>query len=60
VKLVPRALETMPEVSDGGSTYTFRFRKGIFFTPDPAFGGKPRSSSPPIRPTRSGASSIPR
>ncbi len=42
VKLVPRALETMPEVSDGGSTYTFRFRKGIFFTPDPAFGGKPR------------------
>ena len=42
VKLVPRALETMPEVSDGGSTYTFRFRKGVFFTPDPAFGGKPR------------------
>ncbi len=42
VKLVPRTLEAMPEVSDGGSTYTFRFRKGILFTPDPAFGGKPR------------------
>jgi len=42
VKLVPRALESMPEVTDGGSTYTFRFRKGIYFTPDPAFGGKPR------------------
>jgi ABC-type transport system substrate-binding protein len=42
VKLVPRALEAMPEVGDGGSTFTFKFRKGIFFTPDPAFGGKPR------------------
>ncbi|HET7096848.1 MAG TPA: ABC transporter substrate-binding protein [Casimicrobiaceae bacterium] len=42
VKLVPRTLEAMPEVGDSGSTYTFRFKKGIFFTPDPAFGGKPR------------------
>jgi peptide/nickel transport system substrate-binding protein len=42
VKLVPRTLETMPTVSDGGKTYTFRIRKGIFFTPDPAFRGKPR------------------
>ena len=42
VKLVPRALESMPEVSDGGSTYTFRFRRGILYTPDPAFSGKPR------------------
>jgi ABC-type transport system substrate-binding protein len=42
VKLVPRTLEAMPAVSDNGSTYTFRFKKGIFFTPDPAFGGKPR------------------
>jgi ABC-type transport system substrate-binding protein len=42
VKLVPRTLEAMPEASDGGSTYTFKFKRGIFFTPDAAFGGKPR------------------
>ncbi|MEO8676713.1 MAG: ABC transporter substrate-binding protein [Casimicrobiaceae bacterium] len=42
VKLVPQTLEAMPIVSDGGKTYTFRIRKGIFFTPDPAFKGKPR------------------
>ncbi len=42
VKLVPRTLEAMPTVADGGKTYTFRLRKGIFFTPDPAFKGKPR------------------
>ena len=42
VKLVPRTLEAMPTVSDGGKTYLFKIRKGIFFTPDPAFKGKPR------------------
>ncbi len=42
VKLVPRTLEAMPTVSDGGKTYLFKLRKGIFFTPDPAFKGKPR------------------
>ena len=42
VKLVPRTLEAMPTVSDGGKTYTFKIRKGIFFTPDSAFKGKPR------------------
>jgi len=42
VKLVPRTLEAMPTVSDGGKTYTFKIRKGIFFTPDTAFKGKPR------------------
>ncbi len=40
--LVPRTLEAMPTVSDGGATFTFRFRRGITFTPDPAFKGKPR------------------
>jgi len=40
-KLVPMTAEAMPEVSDDGRTYTFRLRKGIYFTPDPAFkGGK--------------------
>jgi ABC-type transport system substrate-binding protein len=42
VKLVPKTLEAMPTVADGGKTYLFRLRKGIFFTPDPAFKGKPR------------------
>ena len=42
VKLVPRTLEAMPAVRDGGATYVFKLKKGIFFTPDPAFKGKPR------------------
>ena len=42
VKLVPRTLEAMPTVEDGGATYVFKLKKGIFFTPDPAFKGKPR------------------
>ena len=42
VKLVPRVLEAMPTVEDGGRTYLCRIRKGIVFTPDPAFKGKPR------------------
>src|SRR5581483_5351309 len=42
VRLVPRALEAMPAVSDNGATYLCRVRKGIYFTPDPAFGGHPR------------------
>ena len=42
VRLVPRTLEAMPVSEDGGKTYLCRIRKGIFFTPDPAFKGKPR------------------
>jgi ABC-type transport system substrate-binding protein len=42
VKLVPRTLEAMPLVEDDGATYVFRLKQGIFFTPDPAFKGKPR------------------
>jgi ABC-type transport system substrate-binding protein len=41
-KLVPMTAETMPEVGDNGRTYTFRLRRGIHFTPDPAFRGRPR------------------
>jgi len=41
-KLVPRTLESMPVVADGGRTFTLKIRRGIFFTPDPAFKGKPR------------------
>ena len=42
VKLVPRTLEAMPTVEAGGATYVFKLKRGIFFTPDPAFSGKPR------------------
>jgi oligopeptide transport system substrate-binding protein len=33
---------SLPEVTDDGATFTLRVRPGIFFAPDPAFGGKPR------------------
>lgn len=41
-KLVPSTAESLPEVTDNGKTYTFKIRKGIYFTPDPAFKGKRR------------------
>jgi ABC-type transport system substrate-binding protein len=41
-KLVPMVAEAMPEVGEHGKTYTFRLRKGIYFTPDPAFKGVQR------------------
>jgi peptide/nickel transport system substrate-binding protein len=40
-KLAPRAA-SLPEVSDGGRTWTFRIKKGIYFQPDPVFQGKKR------------------
>jgi len=42
IKLQPRAAAAMPEVSADGRTFTFRVKPGIYFTPDPAFGGKRR------------------
>ncbi|HZM44474.1 MAG TPA: ABC transporter substrate-binding protein [Burkholderiales bacterium] len=41
-KLVPNVTEALPVVTDDGRTYTLRIRKGIHFTPDPAFKGAPR------------------
>jgi ABC-type transport system substrate-binding protein len=41
-KLVPLAAETMPEITDSGRTYVFKLRRGIYFTPDPAFKGQKR------------------
>ena len=41
-RLVSMAAEAMPEMSDNGRTYTFRLRRGILFTPDPAFKGAAR------------------
>jgi ABC-type transport system substrate-binding protein len=42
VRLLPRTLEAMPTVEDGGRTYVCRLRKGIRFTADAAFKGAPR------------------
>ena len=41
-KLVPMVAETMPEVADNGRTYTFKLRRGVYFTPDAAFKGQKR------------------
>jgi ABC-type transport system substrate-binding protein len=42
VKLIGNTTTAMPDVTDGGKTYTFHIRPGIYFTPDPAFNGKKR------------------
>ncbi len=41
-KVVPMVAEAMPEVKEDGRVYVFRLRKGIHFTPDPAFKGRQR------------------
>jgi len=41
-KIVPRAAESMPTISDQARTYVFKIRKGIYFSDDPAFKGKKR------------------
>ena len=41
-KFVPLAAESLPQITDNGKTYTFRIKKGIYFTPDPAFKGRKR------------------
>ena len=42
VKLVPLTLESMPEISADGKTYTLRLKRGIYFTDHPAFKGRRR------------------
>ena len=42
IKLQPRAAAALPEVTDGGRTYTVRVKPGIYFTADAAFNGKRR------------------
>ena len=39
---VPRTAAAMPQIDDGGRTWTFRVREGIYFADDPAFNGKKR------------------
>ena len=41
-KLRPRTAEALPEITNDGTVYTLRVKRGIYFSPDPAFGGKPR------------------
>ena len=41
-RLVPMTAEALPEIADGGRTYVLHLRRGIYFTPDPAFNGKRR------------------
>jgi oligopeptide transport system substrate-binding protein len=42
VKLVPRTLEAIPVAEEGGRVFVCRLKRGIMFTPDAAFAGKPR------------------
>lgn len=42
VKLVPQTAAALPEIAADGKTYTIRLQHGIYFTPDPVFGGKRR------------------
>ncbi|RVT48100.1 ABC transporter substrate-binding protein [Rubrivivax albus] len=39
---VPNTAVALPEISNDGTTFTFRIRQGIFFQDDPVFQGKPR------------------
>ncbi|MEL0637399.1 ABC transporter substrate-binding protein [Marinomonas sp. TI.3.20] len=41
-KLIPNTIESMPVITNGGKTYTFKIKPGIYFASDPAFKGKKR------------------
>jgi ABC-type transport system substrate-binding protein len=41
-KLVPNTADGLPQIGDGGRTYTIRLRRGIHFAPHPAFGNGKR------------------
>jgi oligopeptide transport system substrate-binding protein len=45
-RLRPSTANAVPEITDGGRTWTVHLRPGIHFTDDPAFGGKPRELTP--------------
>ena len=42
LRLKPNTLAAMPEITDGGRTYTLRVKPGIYFADDPAFKGQRR------------------
>jgi ABC-type transport system substrate-binding protein len=41
-QVIPNTAAAMPEITDGGRTWTIRLKKGIRFADDPAFKGAPR------------------
>src|SRR6476646_9445777 len=41
-KVIPNTADAMPVIADGGKTWTVRVKKGILFSDDPVFKGKPR------------------
>ena len=41
-RVVPNTAVAMPEIGDGGKSWTIRVQRGIRFADDPAFRGKPR------------------
>lgn len=41
-KIVPLLAEGMPEISEGGRVWVFHLKRGVRFSDDPAFQGKPR------------------
>ncbi|HUH92533.1 MAG TPA: ABC transporter substrate-binding protein [Casimicrobiaceae bacterium] len=42
VRLVPNTAASLPQITDGGRTFTVKVRPGIYFADDPAFKGKRR------------------
>ena len=42
VKMVPNTADGMPQITDGGRTYTIKVKPGIYFAADPAFKGRKR------------------
>lgn len=41
-KVIPNTAVAMPEITDNGTTYTFKIKPGIYFHPDPAFKNQKR------------------
>ena len=59
-KLAPLTAVALPEITDGGKTWTIKVKPGIYFTDDPGFkGGKRANSSRPTMCTASSAGSTP-
>src|SRR3954452_5990908 len=42
VRMVPNTADGLPQITDGGRTYTIKVKTGIYFASDPAFKGKKR------------------
>ncbi len=42
LKLIPNTAAELPKISDGGRTFVFKLKPGIYFADDPAFHGRKR------------------